>query len=54
MTRLGHYPLGFNLKINLVLDEEVRAYAAKGRRSGDLGSMNIGLQSMSVREKLSC
>lgn len=33
-------------KINIVLDEEVRSYSAKGRRSGDLGSMNIGLQSV--------
>lgn len=33
-------------KINLVLDEEVRSYAAKGRRGGKLGSMNIGLQSV--------
>ncbi len=33
-------------KINLVLDEEVRSYTARGRRMGALGSMNIGLQSM--------
>ncbi len=33
-------------KINLALNEELRAYEARGRRSGDLGSMNIGLQSM--------
>lgn len=32
-------------KMTVVLDEEKRAYAAKGRRSGDLGSMNIGTQS---------
>ena len=33
-------------KINIVLDEETRAYSAKGRRGGGLGSMNIGLQSV--------
>lgn len=33
-------------KINIVLDEEVRSYSARGRRMGALGSMNIGLQSM--------
>lgn len=33
-------------KINIVLDEEVRAYLANGRIRGGLGSMNIGLQSM--------
>lgn len=33
-------------KIDIVLNEEMRAYSAKGRSSGDLGSMNIGLQSM--------
>ena len=33
-------------KINIALDEEVRAYSAKGRIRGGLGSMNIGLQSM--------
>ncbi len=33
-------------KINIILDEEIRSYSAKGRRSGSLGSMNIGLQSM--------
>lgn len=33
-------------KINIVLDEEVRSYSAKGRRGGGLGSMNIGLQSV--------
>ena len=33
-------------KIDVVLDEEKRAYAAKGRIRGGLGSMNIGLQSM--------
>ncbi len=33
-------------KINIVLDEEVRAYAANGRTRGGLGSMNIGLQSV--------
>ena len=33
-------------KINIVLDEEVRSYGARGRRMGALGSMNIGLQSM--------
>lgn len=32
-------------KIDLVLTEEKRAYAAKGRRSGGLGSMNISTQS---------
>lgn len=32
-------------KINIVLDEEVRSYAARGRSQGGLGSMNIGLQS---------
>jgi|GEM_PF-3132751 len=31
--------------MDLVLAEEKRAYAAKGRRSGGLGSMNIGTQS---------
>lgn len=33
-------------KINIVLNEEVRSYGAKGRTQGALGSMNIGLQSM--------
>lgn len=33
-------------KINIVLDEEVRSYTARGRRQGALGSMNIGLQSV--------
>jgi len=33
-------------KINIALNEEVRAYSAKGRIRGGLGSMNIGLQSM--------
>ncbi len=33
-------------KINLVLNEEVRAYSARGRSGGNLGSMNVGLQSM--------
>ena len=33
-------------KINVVLNEEVRAYKARGRAMGALGSMNIGLQSV--------
>lgn len=33
-------------KADLILNEELRSYAAKGRQSGGLGSMNIGLQSM--------
>src|SRR3989338_5956745 len=33
-------------KINIILDEEVRSYTARGRRMGALGSMNIGLQSV--------
>ncbi|MDP3696475.1 MAG: hypothetical protein Q8R55_00400 [Candidatus Taylorbacteria bacterium] len=33
-------------KINIVLGEEIRAYEAKGRIRGALGSMNIGLQSV--------
>lgn len=32
--------------IDVVLQEEVRSYAARGRQRGALGSMNIGLQSM--------
>lgn len=33
-------------KIKVVLDEEKRAYAARGRKMGALGSMNIGTQSV--------
>jgi len=38
--------MSYKKKINIVLDEEVRSYAAKGRIRGALGSMNIGLQSV--------
>ena len=31
-------------KINIVLNEERRAYKANGRRCGGLGSFNIGVQ----------
>lgn len=33
-------------KINIILDEEVRSYSAKGRVRGGLGSMNVTLQSV--------
>ncbi len=39
-------PYELQKKIDIVLDEEKRAYVAKGRIKGGLGSMNIGLQSM--------
>ncbi len=37
-------------KINMVLDEEKRAYAANGRRIGGLGSFNIGIEAEWTRE----
>ncbi|WP_316976818.1 hypothetical protein [Shumkonia mesophila] len=36
---------GTNERIDIVLDEERRSYAARGRVRGGLGSLNIGLQS---------
>jgi hypothetical protein len=32
-------------EVDLVLNEERRAYAARGRRTGGLGSLNVGIQS---------
>jgi hypothetical protein len=32
-------------EVDLILNEERRAYAAKGRRTGGLGSLNVGIQS---------
>ena len=40
------HPREIQEKIDIVLEEEKRAYAARGRGTGGLGSMNIGLQSV--------
>ncbi len=40
-----HY-LEVNSHVQAALDEERRAYAARGRSIGALGSLNIGLQSL--------
>ena len=39
-------PYELQKKLDIILNEEKRAYAARGRGRGGLGSMNIGLQSV--------